>query len=276
MTLMPIGRFAKASRLSVRSLRNYDDAGLLPAAFVDPGSGYRYYRVEQLARASVIRTLRSLDVGLPAIAEFFAAEDPGAVLAAHLVELEARRDQLDRTIDRVIHLLQTKGLAMDTRIAVKDISAQRVAAFRCSATQTEIFQAIPDGFGKVFAILGDVTPTGIPFVLFHTFPDAETAGEVSMCVPIDRHRTIDSGDDVEVLDLPASAMVAIVHRGSYEEMGEAYASIASWIHARGHAILGPSREIYLNSPTDVDQDDLLTEIQWPIDRASLDAVPPES
>lgn len=39
---MPIGRFAKASRLSMKSLRNYDESGLLPAAFVDPQSGYRY------------------------------------------------------------------------------------------------------------------------------------------------------------------------------------------------------------------------------------------
>jgi effector-binding domain-containing protein len=273
---MPIGRFARVSRLSVRSLRNYDDAGLLPAALVDPRSGYRYYQVEQLARASVIRMLRSLDVGLPAIAEFFAAEDPGGVLASHLVELEARRDQLDRLIGRITYLLQTKGFAMDTGIAVKDVPEQRVAAFRCSATQAEIFQAIPDGFGKVFAVLGDVAPDGIPFALFYAFPDADTAGEVSMCVPIDRHCPLAFGDDVEVVTLPASAMATIVHRGPYEDMGEAYASIASWIHARGHAILGPSREIYLNSPADAGQDDLLTEIQWPIDRASLEAMPTES
>jgi len=41
MMLMPIGHF---SRLSVKSLRNYDTAGLLPAAFVDPASGYRRAR----------------------------------------------------------------------------------------------------------------------------------------------------------------------------------------------------------------------------------------
>jgi effector-binding domain-containing protein len=273
---MPIGRFAKASRLSVKSLRNYDDAGLLPAAFVDARSGYRYYRVEQLARASAIRTLRSLDVGLPAIAEFFAAQDPAGVLASHLVELETRRDQLDRMISRLTHLLQTEGFAMNTVIAVKDVPAQRVAAFRCSATQAEIFQAIPDGFGKVFAALGDVAPAGMTFALFHAFPDADSAGEISTCVPIDRHCAIESGDDVEVLDLPASAMAAIVHRGPYEDMAEAYASVASWIHDRGHAILGPSREIYLNSPADADQDDLLTEIQWPIDPASPDAMPSEA
>ena len=44
MMLMPIGHFSRVSRLSVKSLRNYDTAGLLPAAFVDPASGYRRAR----------------------------------------------------------------------------------------------------------------------------------------------------------------------------------------------------------------------------------------
>ena len=40
--LLPIGRFARATRLSVKALRHYDELGLLRPAFVDPSSGYRY------------------------------------------------------------------------------------------------------------------------------------------------------------------------------------------------------------------------------------------
>jgi len=78
--LMPIGRFARASRLSVKSLRNYDESGLLPAASVDPQSGYRYYRLEQLARADAIRSLRMAAMPLPQIAETLDGEDPDQVL----------------------------------------------------------------------------------------------------------------------------------------------------------------------------------------------------
>jgi len=66
---MPIGRFAKASRLSVKSLRNYDESGLLPAVHVDSQSGYRYYAVTQLARADAIRSLRTVGMPLAEIAE---------------------------------------------------------------------------------------------------------------------------------------------------------------------------------------------------------------
>jgi len=39
--LVPIGRFSKMTRLSVKALRLYDENGLLPPAHVDPSSGYR-------------------------------------------------------------------------------------------------------------------------------------------------------------------------------------------------------------------------------------------
>ena len=76
MTLIPIGRFAKVSRLSVKSLRNYDQSGLLPAAFVDPQTSYRYYRLEQLARADAIRSLRMVDMPLHSIEELLDGDDP--------------------------------------------------------------------------------------------------------------------------------------------------------------------------------------------------------
>lgn len=69
MTLIPIGRFAAASRLSIKALRIYDQSGLLPAAHVDSASGYRCYRLEQLRWANTIRTLRGFDLPLTEIAD---------------------------------------------------------------------------------------------------------------------------------------------------------------------------------------------------------------
>lgn len=53
-------------------------------------------------------------------------------------------------------------------------------------------------------------------------------------------------------------------------MAKSDATIASWIHERGHRILGPCREINLNSPADVAEEGLLTGIQWPIDPEGMD------
>ncbi len=260
--LMPIGRFARASRLSVKSLRNYDESGLLPAAFVDPQSGYRYYRLEQLARADAIRSLRMVDMPLPLIAETLDGEDPEQVLMSHLVALEIQRDEIDHMAQQLQRRIHLKEYIMSNDITVKFAPAVVVAAHRTPTTYVEIFNDIPTGFATVMAALNDadIDPAGVPFTLYHQAPDGDTAGDIAMCVPI-----AGNTDGVKAIELAAETTASVVHRGSYDDMGKSYASAASWIHEHGHRIVGPTREIYLNSPAEVAEDELLTEIQFPID-----------
>jgi serine/threonine protein phosphatase PrpC/DNA-binding transcriptional MerR regulator len=74
MGLLTIGAFAKASRLSPKALRLYDELGLLPPARVDPVNGYRLYDPEQLERARLVAWLRRLGMPLARIREVCALE----------------------------------------------------------------------------------------------------------------------------------------------------------------------------------------------------------
>ena len=58
MQLLTIGAFARASRLSPKALRIYDELGLLRPARVDEASGYRFYEPAQVPVAQVIRRER--------------------------------------------------------------------------------------------------------------------------------------------------------------------------------------------------------------------------
>ncbi|GAA5140633.1 MerR family transcriptional regulator [Nocardioides marinquilinus] len=55
---MGIGDFARASGLSAKALRLYDESGLLAPAEVDPVTGYRRYETAQLGRARLVARLR--------------------------------------------------------------------------------------------------------------------------------------------------------------------------------------------------------------------------
>lgn len=263
--LMPIGRFARASRLSVKSLRNYHDSGLLPAAFVDPQSGYRYYRLEQLARADAIRSLRMVQMPLPQIAETLDGDEPERLLTSHLVTLESQRDELQRKVTELQRRINLKEFVMTTEVTVKTYPAQTAATWRTETTYADIFTDIPAGFGRVLASLesAEVDPIGAPFTVFHQAPDGDTAGDISMCVPI--ASTPDTGEKIETIEIPEGAIASVLHRGPYEDMGAAHATAAAWIQKHGHTVTGPTREIYLNSPADVGEADLMTEIQFPID-----------
>ena len=87
------GAFARAAGVTVRTVRYYDQIGLLRPAEVDPASGYRAYTPAQLHDLRRILDLKALD---------FTLEEIGAVLAGALTPhdmrglLEAKRDEARR------------------------------------------------------------------------------------------------------------------------------------------------------------------------------------
>ena len=64
---MTSGEFARASRLSRKALRLYDELGLLRPAEVDPVTGYRRYARAQLEQARLVAWLRRLGMPLATI-----------------------------------------------------------------------------------------------------------------------------------------------------------------------------------------------------------------
>jgi DNA-binding transcriptional MerR regulator len=87
---MTIGQLAARSGLSVRTLRFYADAGVLPEA-ARSESGYRLFGSDAVPRARLVRTLRELGVGLDDVKRVLAAEASLAdVAVAHARALDAQ------------------------------------------------------------------------------------------------------------------------------------------------------------------------------------------
>jgi DNA-binding transcriptional MerR regulator len=101
--LLPIGRFARLAGLSIGALRHYDALSLLPPARVDPATGYRSYRRNQLETARLIRRLRELELPVPEIRGVLAAGAPDRrrLLAAHRSRMEARTVRLQRIVHQL-------------------------------------------------------------------------------------------------------------------------------------------------------------------------------
>jgi len=102
---------ARMSGVTSRTLRHYDEIGLLPPAGIR-SNGYRYYEQEDLLRLQQILVLRELDVGLSQIAEILdQRRDPIATLRCHYERLLQERDRLGvvaRTVARTIGELENK------------------------------------------------------------------------------------------------------------------------------------------------------------------------
>jgi MerR HTH family regulatory protein len=62
--MFSIGEFARLGTVSVRTLRHYDEIGLLRPARVDPDTGYRGYWADQLGQLNRIVALKDLGLSL--------------------------------------------------------------------------------------------------------------------------------------------------------------------------------------------------------------------
>src|SRR5512141_669301 len=67
--MIRIGDFSKLSRLPIKTLRYYQEVGLLKPVCVDNFTGYRYYSYEQIARLNRILALKDLGFSLEQIGQ---------------------------------------------------------------------------------------------------------------------------------------------------------------------------------------------------------------
>lgn len=269
--LVPIGRFSKMTRLSVKALRLYGELGLLDPAWIDPSSGYRYYRFGQANRAEAIRILRRVDMPLDDIAAVLATDEPDIVtkqLAMHRDRLAERLADDERMLRFIERLIERKERIMPYDVNLKDVADQTVATVRKHTDLASIGTDLEAGFGAIMAQVGaaGASVAGAPFVTYHAVIDEETAGDIDISVPVADSPELDGDGEVDIVELPAHLVASTVHRGPYDELSPAYHTLTGWIQEHGHQMAGAPREIYLNDPASVSPDELLTEVQWPIER----------
>ncbi|WP_193045390.1 MerR family transcriptional regulator [Mycolicibacterium baixiangningiae] len=122
-----IQEVARASGVTARTLRYYDEIGLLTPARVG-SNGHRIYERAQLLRLQQILLLRELGVDLATIREVVdAATDPAEALTDHHRGLLAERDRLDRvaaTVAATLHQLQ-EGHEMTAENLFEGMSPER-------------------------------------------------------------------------------------------------------------------------------------------------------
>jgi effector-binding domain-containing protein len=96
----------------------------------------------------------------------------------------------------------------------------------------------------------------------------DDAQEITAYLPIAEAPllSIDSrSEGVAVGELPAAEVAVLVHRGSYDDLPEAYLELGKWVAAHAEPAELPVREVYLvGTDPAVDDEALRTEICWPI------------
>jgi DNA-binding transcriptional MerR regulator/effector-binding domain-containing protein len=268
--LVSIGEFSRMTFLSVKTLRHYQETGLLPPARVDTATGYRYYDVAQVATAQVIRRFRDLELPIERLRAFLAAPDEdarNAVIVDHLDRMSAQLRETQDTVDSLRRMLAHEGAAFP--VAYRDEPALQTLAVTGRVDGADVVGWWMDAFRllhRTVRVSGAVR-AGTDGALFPTEFFTEEAGELVVFVPVAKvPARLPTG--IVAYGVPAARLAVTTFDGPPLDLDRAYGAVGRWVVEQATASEGPVRERYLptGNPTD-DEDDLLahtTEVCWPV------------
>lgn len=265
--LLSIGRFAEASRLSLKALRLYDHSGLLQPYHVDPHTGYRYYHLKQLERARLILLLRQINMPLTTIKDVLDAPKNTArsVLDAYWRDVEMDM-QTNRKIVKYLYTILQEEEVMAYPIEVKDVPQMNVISIQRKVIIKDLENYIKHSIETLitYARARQAVITEEPMGIYHGAVNEESDGPVEICLPVDRVLTPTNEITSKSIAPTKVAYTTITRdQSQFPHILDAYDAVFNWVKQQRHKITGSPWEIYVGNPNSTGPDDPFIEIAWP-------------
>jgi len=270
--MIRIGDFSKLSRITIKTLRYYDEVGLLRPAHVDDATGYRYYDYHQLPRLNRILALKDLGFSLEEISRLLADDLPTEQMHGMLKLRHAEiRDQVQSETGRLARVeARLRQIEKEDDVSKYDAVVKTVAPLKVAALR-EVVPTPPDQGQLWQELMTHLTQehaqlAGPCLSLYYDEEYKEKDWDIEVCQPIEGN--VQETERVSVRELPgAEKMACMVHHGPFTTIGEAYDALIKWISENGYRIVGPAREVYLRAAEEGRQNDpdTLTEVQFPVE-----------
>lgn len=267
--MLKIGEFSKLSRVSIRMLRHYDDIGLLKPAEIDTFTGYRYYREDQLIVMGRITALKDMGFSLADIVRILGVYDDKDQLDTFLAARQKELADQARETEYRMMLLDTarKRLRKENNMGF-DVTIRMIPE-RYAATVHMIIPRYEDeaaAWGMMAECIQPLVPAD-PCYAIAEFLDKEYKEEdIEIMVSMAVKGKYQDTEHVKFKTLPAVKVASCVVKGSYQQMGEAYAAVVAWINENGYRNNGSMFNIYHVGPAQTQNpDEYVTEVCFQVE-----------
>lgn len=269
--LLQIGEFARLTGLPVRTVRYYGNLGLLPPAVVDPSTGYRKYRIDQVDRASRLSALKEIGLPLDEIRRILDDElddrEFRDALAGRVAALERESAHITRQLQRarvqLDHVNQRLERTMPD-VTIKTTDATTIAFVR---EQIGGIAEIAPLFPKLFSMVDPTVGVGPGGNVYHYFADDGSSIDVEAVLPVpDDFQAI---GPVQTRVIPATQVASVIHHGAFNRLHQAHSDLFAWVEANGWTVSGPSYEwnLVCTEPVSQDNETYVTDVQVEVTKA---------
>lgn len=263
--LYRIGIFANINRVTVKTLRYYDEQGLLKPAYVDEENGYRYYEAGQIADLHRILALKNMGFSMDDIHRMIEGEEEKSLLLRKKQQLLKELSALTAKLAEVEGYLSKDEINLSAPVLIKKLPEVVVCSMkRRIESYDELFDLMPE-MGEEMARLGCICAE--PEYCFTNYLEPGELDEdilIETCEAVTEKKEDSGKVQFQVFpEVPEAA--CIFHRGSYDTFSESYAAVLEFIEENGYEICGNIRESYIDGVWNKEKpEEWLSEIQIPV------------
>lgn len=262
--MLTIGEFSRTCFVTKKTLRHYDDIGLLRPAHVAE-NGYRYYTADQIDTMRLILRLKTYGLSLPEIAAHLAHPDSVALsqkLAEKQCLMESERNQAERVLRRMeqdIEKLKRSIDIMEQNIVVTTVEREPQTIFGVRKNIT--IQDFQELFGELYAALqkNGIQPLGGPMAFYHDEDFNAEHTDIEVAIPV-------TEGTPGSRELAGGLHACSTLTGPYDSdaFTAIYAGLMQWIDENGYHLVSSPFDSYVKGGPEVDPEDYITEVYFPI------------
>ena len=271
---LKIGEFSRLCRVTVRTLRHYEEIDLLVPEIVDRETGYRYYSVDQFQKMQGILSLKGMGFSLEEIRNLYedethfpsieALEDKIRVCEDELRQLKARKAQLKAMV------ASQKKLHKMEKVYFEALPAITVASHRAIIPSFEdLGRLCYEVIGPEMARLGCECPEpGYCYTIEHGGYKPQDI-DIEYCEKVSA-----KGNDsalIKFKDIPeVPTAVCIKAYGPYDRLNQNLINLLAWMEKEGWKVTDAPRFVYVDGAwNQEDPEKWLTIIQVPAEKGPI-------
>jgi len=275
--LLSIGEFSKICGVSTKTLRYYDEIGLINPDETNPENGYRYYSISQLKKMLFINRLKSYHFSLEEIKAILALEEDQleenlcSVLHRKIRDIQEKLNAFEYTQKQMSNDISNleKGIPIMSyldhiEVQLVDTQPMNILYMRQMISGDNYALGYGKFFNKLYEMIAteQLTLLGTPMTIYHSPEYNPTGNDIEFAINIEE---IVKG----TRDLPGGLCAKSVVHGSYSDLTSVYAKLREWVENEGYVLVKSPYEVYVTDPNQATiPEDIVTEVYFPVKKKS--------
>lgn len=289
MELFSIGQISKISNIPIRTLRYYDEEGIIVPFKRDENTGYRYYSYNQMIQLQILKEFKALGLSLDEIKSIIHRKNPKdeaqidylktklnirlSDIKKEITELRFKEEAIHKAYSRLndgLEVLSNSNEVINTNKIYSNEIYTIPEVWTLSIRKNNELNAnelFLEHCLEVYKLLDKyhLFQSGGFIAIFHDGFQSQFAksyGDLEICVPFVRPKNFECDE----MKLFGGILVAsTIHIGHYKHSHTTYQELIKWIEEEKYSIIGNPIELYILDPYHfVNSESYITRICFPV------------